>query len=130
MKYLIVVAAMLSVIMISCARAPQVKTVITVNKQTEWMKRHFNQGTDKITLIEGGISVRGNCNVYLFGCKDHKLLIGVPYGIADDHSNTRYMVRKMSGETITVFYETEFNHTSFGKYLIEKDSGTFEVVVK
>lgn len=52
---------------------------------------------------------------------------GTFQGRRDHHASSRYRVDAVDDAGVTVWYESSFNHSSFGKNLITVDSGTVKL---
>ena len=62
--------------------------------------------------------------------KEFDLAPGQSFVQQDHHSRTSYKVAAINPSTVVLDYESEFSHVSFGKDLITKDKGSFEVSYK
>ena len=64
------------------------------------------------------------------GSREFDLVPGQSFVQQDHHSRIRYRVVAIQPSTVLLEYDSEFSHLSFGKNLVTKDKGSFEVSYK
>lgn len=94
-----------------------VETIETVNKNPQWHVNYLNRRFKAITRDGSGINVM----------RASTMNIGSTINNPDDHGYTRYTLLKIEDDGVVFKYTSSFDHRSFAKNLIEKDSGTFKI---
>jgi hypothetical protein len=97
----------------------------TTSKNSEWCRNWF--ASRLLSLQKDGESV-----VAVYGRKTddpkrrtERWTTGFVIHWPDDHGSSSYTVDSIDQSGVTISYKNSFNHRSFGKNLITKDSGTF-----
>jgi hypothetical protein len=57
----------------------------------------------------------------------HAVPVGYRFSFPDDHGSRNYTISAVESDGVLIEYESEFDHTSFGKRLLERDRGQFKL---
>jgi hypothetical protein len=110
-------------IFVGCtSRSPQTKR--TTNAQAEWHITHLNSRYASVFKATNGVGI-------VDGWPDNPttsvLTVGSSFVEPDDHGHRKYTVLKTEEDGVVLQYFSSFDHRSFGKNLIEEDSGTLKL---
>ncbi len=101
------------------ASAPQ--TTKTTNAHSEWHLTHLNNRFASVIKAQKGIVVVED---WPDNPKKSVFSIGYSFTEADHHGQKKYTILKTEDDGVIIEYFSRFDHSSFGKNLIEEDSGT------
>jgi hypothetical protein len=104
------------------SQSPQIKQ--TKNAQKEWHIAHLNIRYASVFKATNGVGV---VEVWPENPRTTVLSVGTSFVEPDHHGYLKYTVLKIEEDGAVFEYYSSFDHRSFGKNLIEKDSGTFKL---
>jgi len=111
----------LSLFLISCNREVSPKIETTTNVNSQWNAEYYDKHYAVIKKNPEGLIFNSS-----IGDKDDTpLKIGASLEYPDHHSSRKVTLVKTDEKGAYFIYESSFNHSSFGKELIENDSGEF-----
>ena len=121
---LIVAIVAASVPMMVCCSQSPVKTTRTTNQQAEWHIKHLNDRYASVSKAAGGVDfVEGQPD----NPKKATMSVGSTITEPDHHGSTKYTITKIEEDGVVIEYFSCFDHRSFGKQLIEEDTGTIKL---
>ena len=104
------------------SRSPRTKQ--TTNAQADWHVTHLNSRYASVFKATNGVGV-------VDGWPDNPttsvLKVGSSFVEPDDHGHRKYTVLKIEEGGVVFEYFSSFDHRSFGKNLIEEDTGTVKL---
>ena len=113
----------LSLFLLSCNREVSPKIETTTNVNSQWNVEYYDKHYAVIKKTPDGLIFTSSV-----GDKDTTTLkIGATLDYPDHHSSREVTLVKTDDKGAYFTYESSFNHSSFGKELIEEDSGEFFV---
>lgn len=96
----------------------------TTNAQAQWHVDFLNRRYASVFKATNGVGV---VQGWPGNPKQSVLPVGSSFVEPDDHGHRKYTVLKIEEDGVVLEYFSSFDHTSFGKNLIEEDSGTFKL---
>lgn len=134
MRLLIQSSVNLIFLFLLCVNAFATETIETENENADWFVKRFSR--DLISLTRDGKVVHFTFKNPGFSLvvdreyrSDFTLEEGQPFNSGpDDHSFTKYLLKAVGADGVTIQYESEFDHRSFGPDKITIDRGTFKLL--
>jgi hypothetical protein len=124
----VLAASLVTLLAVSCQSSSfQNPTIInTTDKQRDWHMNYLQARISSLQPASGGVQINGR----VFQSTDAETRV-VPIGhkltFPDDHGRKVYTITDIHSDGIVIEYESTFDHRSFGKDLVERDTGTFEL---
>ena len=116
-----------------CANAFATETIETKNEQAKWFENRFTR--DLVSLTHDGKTANFKFKNPGFSLvvdgkykSEFTLEEGKPFDSGpDEHSFTKYLLKEVGPNAVTIQYESSFDHRSFGPDKITIDKGTFSL---
>lgn len=107
-----------------------VKLVETKNKHAAEYIKQLNEDIESYSITSGTFQVRFKSRCLNAIQKDPDKISVLRPGdrfceIVDHHYTSSMKIEEIEADRVIISYTTTFNHSSFGKRLIETDQGTF-----
>ena len=109
-------------IVITACEKQEAKVVNTTNANAQWNIDHFNNNYSSMKKIPEGLIL-----IITIIDKELTLKLGESIHSKDHHSYRETTLLRTDSKGAYFTYESSFNHSSFGKHLIEIDKSVFFV---
>ena len=105
---------------------PELRTEVTIDKNPQWHV-HFLKARLSAVQREGN-QVRLTGSIY--GSPEPLTRVvstGFQFDFPDDHGTSSYTIARIEADGVVIDYESTFDHTSFGRRLITRDTGSIKL---
>jgi hypothetical protein len=124
MKTIITTCLIATLICIVGCKSNSPKITRTTNAQAQWHVDFLNRRYASIFKTTNGVGVvQGWPDIP----KKSVLNIGSSFDVPDHHGSKKYTVLRIEDDGVVIEYFSCFDHRSFGKNLIEADTGTVKL---
>ena len=109
-------------------RTPEVKTI---DHQRAWFEENFAKSVSDgvVSTYEFQVKFRSFCHDPRNGTPETAFILHVGDHFCrkyDEHAHSELVLAKIEKDKVMIRYRSSFDHTSFGKPMIEIDEGSFE----
>lgn len=109
-----------------CSRFHEPPIEATTNKDRDWHIKYLKTRVSSLQPRDGQVEITGQ----VFDSPDvqtRTVPVGHKIEFPDDHGHWTYTIAKVQNDGVVIEYESSFDHRSFGKNLISRDSGSFKL---
>ena len=124
MKTIITACLIATVLCIVGCESDSPETTRTTNAQAQWHIDFLNRRYASIFEATNGV---GLVQGWPENPTTSVLQIGSSFNDPDHHSQKKYTIRRIEDDGVVIDYFSSFDHRSFGKNLIEEDTGTVKL---
>lgn len=113
------------------------RTEITYNEEKDWYQDFFARHLVSAGPLDNKVKIVSDGR---FGLRDNESSSFITtftiangekfYCSLDHHAVTTFVVKEIGPDSVTIQYESSFDHRSFGRDLITKDIGTVKIKYK